>query len=154
MLELEYERLDKLHPHALWIHNYSANFTQWFESLQHHFSYHGSPRNLAEMKPLHTRFHIDMSILDDFPKGQGRALNVSDFIHRHKKVYQAFYDNYYEGLFRYFGKRRTVIVDVQAGDGYEKLALIAHNGTARIDINKKFPHANSKDEVGGWPRCM
>jgi hypothetical protein len=26
---------------------------------------------LAEMKPLHTRFHIDMSILDDFPKGQG-----------------------------------------------------------------------------------
>jgi hypothetical protein len=144
MLEHEYERLDKQHPHALWILTHSANFTQWFESLQHHFSYHDIPRNLAEMKDLHTRCHIDMSILDDFPKGQGRALNVSDFIHRHKQVYQAFNDNYNEGLFRYFGKQRTVIVDVQAGNGYDKLALIARNGTARIDINKKFPHANSK----------
>lgn len=163
-MELQYPQLRSRYPRATWIVTYASNASAWFDSFAYHVCFHGGGGEGCDRKRVeyfHSKFDIDGTIFEDFPEN-GTRENVWSFLLDHRGTYVAFYERYYLGLFRFLlddrqrpasSQTSVPVVDVRAGGGYEALAPVTLNGTEPVDATLPFPHANSRDRVGAWPRC-
>jgi len=156
-MEYQYKQLDRKHPEATWVITYAKNATQWVDSWITHLSQQN--HKFGVIAQTHEKLHMNRSLfLMGFPDGEypvrtQRATRT--FMEKHAQDYEAHYQKYYRELFDYFGDRMQYmpIVDVRAGDGYDKLFSIARNHSDVITPGVPFPHANSRDKRGGWPKC-
>ena len=106
---------------------------------------------------MHERLQLDTDILQSFPENSANA--ALEFMIEHRDFYVQGYESYYANLFRFLKENKPrrqsslPIVDVRAGDGFNKLVNVTRNGTQLVDASMPFPHANMKDNPGQWPKC-
>ena len=162
-LEFQYPELYEKYPNATWVLTYTANTSAWFDSFAYHIIYH-QPQNYKKshrhwIQKIHRMFHIPDTFTSDLDLG-ANSTEAHHFVLSHAENYMKYYERYYKNLFRFFMQKRSPtsaripLIDVRNGDGYEKLKDVVLNGTQVIDRkHAAFPHANSKNNVGGWPRC-
>lgn len=180
--ELQYRTLHQRHPTATWIVTYSENVTAWIDSFAYHFSFHQKHYSLTKLKRAHQQFGLSRKdnknkenggdnddefqtlVKQDYPAGREHDATAGyEFMLRHADFYERFYQKYYDDLFAFLHENIVMtethqqstipIVDVRAGSGYETLAAVTLNGTQPVNPHLPFPHVNTKDHKGGWPRC-
>ncbi|KAL7553505.1 hypothetical protein ACHAWF_016788, partial [Thalassiosira exigua] len=159
-MESQYRQLYNEHPGATWIITHSSNISAWFDSVSFHHGYHGKGRKglRSRLHDLHERLQMNTDILHSFPVNATRKA-AFEFMVEHRGVYMDGYKSYYENLFEFLSEKRphdqssTAIIDVRAGDGFDKLVDVTRNGTQLVDASVSFPHANTKHNPGQWPKC-
>merc|ERR1712113_1171511 len=147
-LESRYAELDQKHPNATWLITYSANASQWVDSVQAHVKRHHPPE-----KSLPCNFYgCAMGLADGVQKSfvynaTATATNKGNFIPEGALLeLLAAYRLYYDRLFTYFQGRPYVLVDVREG----KYVNLSHIHPA---FRGPFKAKNTRDHPGQWPRC-
>ncbi|KAL7553858.1 hypothetical protein ACHAWF_017191 [Thalassiosira exigua] len=160
-MESQYHHLYHEHPGATWIITHSSNISAWFDSMSYHIAYHGRSKDMGrQIYDMHDRLQMNTDILHSFPVNSATRNATFEFMVEHRDVYTKGYERYYKNLFAFLSENSprhqsaVPIIDVRAGDGFNKLVHVTRNGTRPVDASMPFPHANRKYNPGQWPKCF